>query len=167
MAISDDFDFKTNNCFMASGVQIPTGDASSALKTCSNPKGSGKRFKIVLLQADKSLDLVFNTAQENLEYDSTVVDANGNIIVDGEPTEEPIEESAFRIYRHIMKWATARPPMLPLLQTMVLRRSKEMAFVSRVSACRSAATIRTRPNSHPSRIQSKTMAFWRMASETN
>ena len=68
MAITDDFGFKTNNCFMSSGTDIPAVELDSKYnptldengdyifiegdtftKTCSNYRGSGKRFKVVLL----------------------------------------------------------------------------------------------------------------------
>jgi len=108
MAISDDFGFKTNNCIMASGdvILVEGGDET---KTCSNPQGTGKRFKIVLLQADKPLDLVFNVGQSPLTYDDDVVSINGKILIPDPEDETQLIESEedvdpFRIYRYIMKW---------------------------------------------------------------
>jgi hypothetical protein len=116
MAITDDFGFKTNNCFMASGEQIPIFDENeeiigSETKTCSNPQGSGKRFKMVLLRTDAPFDLVFNTATQDLtysKYDDTGLIVNGNgdpIDADGDTlTPDFLSEDVFRNYRFIMKW---------------------------------------------------------------
>jgi len=100
MAITDDFDFKTNNCFMASGEQIPT-EGGSELKSCSNPQGSGKRFKMVMLRDDAPLDLVFNTTTKDLNY--TNYQADPITDKDGNPTGNYLSEDIFRIYRFIMK----------------------------------------------------------------
>ena len=116
MAITDDFGFKTNNCFMASGEQIPIFDENEEIigsenKTCSNPQGSGKRFKMVLLRTDAPLDLVFNTKTQDLTYskygeDGLIVNGNGDPIdADGDGnTPDYLSEDIFRNYRFIMKW---------------------------------------------------------------
>jgi hypothetical protein len=88
MAITDDMQFKTNNCIMSSGTTIP--EAGGQTKSCSNPQGSSKRFKLVVLQADKPIDLVFNTTTKDLRYNNYL--------------ESDIQDDIFRIYRYIMKW---------------------------------------------------------------
>ena len=66
MAKTDDFDFGTNNCIMASGNTIPELTAPKNEKTCSNDQGTAKRFKLVVLKADTPIDLVFNTTTADL-----------------------------------------------------------------------------------------------------
>ena len=129
MAITDDFGFKTNNCFMSSGTDIPAVELDSKYnptldengdyifiegdtftKTCSNYRGSGKRFKVVLLQADKNFDLVFNTTKKDLKY--TKYDSDLIVNGKGEPidadlddlTPDYLSEDIYRTYRYIMKW---------------------------------------------------------------
>ncbi|UCB55209.1 MAG: choice-of-anchor F family protein [Thiotrichales bacterium] len=104
MAIADDFNFKSNNCIMSSGEEIPidvNGDGIyneadggvTQPKTCSNPQGASKRFKMVVLKADAPIDLVFNmTRGRPLEF------TNYEKLVDF-PAED-----WFRIYRYIMKF---------------------------------------------------------------
>ena len=73
MAITDDYEFKTNNCIMASGTTIPEPQNPAGLvKTCSNPQGSSKRFKLVVLKSDKPIDFVFNMTTEPLNYENYV-----------------------------------------------------------------------------------------------
>jgi hypothetical protein len=100
MAIADDFDFKTNNCVMASGEQIPIDANQDGIyndnvyedKTCSNPQGSSKRFKMVVLKADAPIDLVFNVVTKPLIFQNYERDVDF-------PTSD-----WFRIYRYIMKF---------------------------------------------------------------
>jgi hypothetical protein len=98
MAIADDFDFKTNNCIMSSGQEIPIDANADGIyndnvfipKTCGNPQGSSKRFKLVVLQTDQPIDIVFNMTRKVLDFSNfTVTDFN---------------DDWFRIYRYIMKF---------------------------------------------------------------
>jgi len=93
MAKTDDYDFKTNNCIMSSGTTIPEPQTPGGIeKTCSNPQGSSKRYKLVVMKADEPIDLVFNMTTTPLTY--TNYDA-----ADFAP-----DNDWFRIYRYIMKW---------------------------------------------------------------
>ncbi len=75
MVKTDDYEFKTNNCIMASGTTIPEPQTPGGIeKTCSNPQGSSKRFKLVVLKADEPIDLVFNMTTKSLEYANYDVD---------------------------------------------------------------------------------------------
>ncbi|MBE9564393.1 MAG: choice-of-anchor F family protein [Proteobacteria bacterium] len=85
MAISDDIAFKNNNCIMASG---PT-TAGGKVKTCSNPSGSSKRFKLVALKADAPIDIIFNTTTKDLDY----------AFYD----QIDVQDDIFRNYRYLMK----------------------------------------------------------------
>ncbi len=94
MAKTDDKNFKTNNCLMSSGTTIP--EDGGQVKTCSNPQGSSKRFKLVVLKADEPIDLMFNTTTKELVYSNY---------------EEPpltgdltVLDDVFRNYRYIMKF---------------------------------------------------------------
>jgi hypothetical protein len=88
MAITDDKEFKTNNCLMSSGGTIPEGGGQP--KTCSNPQGSSKRFKLVVLKADQPIDLMFNTETQDLTYEHY--------------DQVDIQDDIFRMYRYIMKF---------------------------------------------------------------
>ena len=98
MAITDDTKFKTQNCIMASGTEIPADiDGDGVIdegqfepKTCSNPQGESKRFKLVVLKADRNIDLVFNTTTKDLTYSNYEA--------------ADVEDDIFRIYRYIMKF---------------------------------------------------------------
>lgn len=98
MAKSDVDGFKTHNCIMASGAVIPPaveGDAP-LVKTCDNPQGSSKRFKMAVMKADTPIDMVFNLEPAPLTYENYI----------SLPTFDGVEESA-RIYRLIQKWGNA------------------------------------------------------------
>jgi len=98
MGITDDYTFKTNNCLMSSGTEIPVDQDENGIyddnvfidKTCGNPQGSSKRFKFMVLQADEPIDLVFNTTKQDLTYSNY--------------DEVDVQDDIFRIYRYIMKW---------------------------------------------------------------
>jgi len=107
MAFTDDPDFQNRNCIMSSGTAIlaPDPDDESKLvittKKCGNPPASAKRFKLVILQADQPIDLIFNMERKGLtyyEYDENPVpdvDPNGISLV--------VTDDIFRNYRLLMK----------------------------------------------------------------
>ena len=128
MAISDDPDFKKQNCIMASGDTIPfdvdkLGEPLPATdKKCGNGQGTSKRFKLVILQADQPIDLIFNTTN------TTFINADAVHLEAGESTDlvydyfyDPaqsdltpcpdltnpqcfdVTDDIFRNYRYIMK----------------------------------------------------------------
>jgi hypothetical protein len=92
MGISDDYSFNANNCIMASGATIPSGDP----KTCSNPPGTSKRFKMVVLKTGAPIDLHFNTYAKDLVFNN-VDDAD--FATAGLTTAD-----LFRAYRYLIKW---------------------------------------------------------------
>jgi hypothetical protein len=92
MSKSDIQGFKSKNCIMSSGTEIR--DQGTILpKDCSNPQGSSKRFKMVVLKADTPVDLVFNVEQYPLTYTN----------YDTFPELDGVEEVA-RVYRVLQKW---------------------------------------------------------------
>lgn len=95
MSYSDIDGFKSRNCIMAAGDVIPDPDNPGAVieKTCSNPQGSSKRFKMNVLIADVPIDLVYNVEPYPLTYTN----------YDSLPTFDGVEESG-RIYRALQKW---------------------------------------------------------------
>jgi len=106
MAISDDKQFKTNNCFMASGTTIPTEDGTSTEdKTCSNYQGSSKRFKLVVMKADAPIDLVFNTTNTVFKNNDPIHNVNDptTLVYDNYDAVD-VEDDIFRTYRYIMKF---------------------------------------------------------------
>jgi hypothetical protein len=100
MAKTDDFDFGTNNCIMASGNTIPELSAPNNEKTCSNAQGTAKRFKLVVLKADTPIDLVFNTETADLVYSDLNAVCNAAAV----PPDVDVCDDLFRNYRYIMKW---------------------------------------------------------------
>lgn len=118
MAISDDKKFKSNNCFMASGTEIPIDVDENGLyddnvfvdKKCSNPRGSSKRFKFVVLKADTPIDLVFNTTNtvfNNVDPIHAADDVTDLIYTNYTEPPDVIADDFFRIYRYIMKFGNA------------------------------------------------------------
>jgi len=112
MAKTDDFAFKTFNCIMASGSEVPTAVGGTTLKACSNAQGSSKRFKLVVLKTGEPIDLVFNTTdQVPLIYNAIEEDHDGDPITnptpiaDGASDGELAPEELIRVYRYIFKWA--------------------------------------------------------------
>jgi hypothetical protein len=101
MSKSDIDGFKSKNCIMAAGAEIPVpGPENPAIeKTCSNPQGSSKRFKMNVLKADANVDLVYNVETAPLTYENYDE-------TDGLPTFDGTEESG-RIYRVLQKWHNA------------------------------------------------------------
>jgi len=98
MSKSDVNGFKSRNCIMAAGDVIPDPDDPSLTipKTCSNPQGTAKRFKLNVLKPDVPIDLVYNVELEPLTYTN----------YDSLPTFDGVEESG-RIYRALQKWNNA------------------------------------------------------------
>jgi hypothetical protein len=95
MSKSDVDGFKSRNCIMAAGDEIPDPDVPDTTipKTCSNPQGTAKRFKMNVLKANEPIDLVYNVEQADLTYTN----------YDALPTFNGVEESG-RIYRALQKW---------------------------------------------------------------
>ena len=84
--------FKSRNCIMSSGSEIRLqGEIEE--KSCNNPQGSSKRFKMVVMQANTPVDLVFNVEEATLTYTN----------YDELPTYDGNVESG-RIYRVLQKW---------------------------------------------------------------
>jgi hypothetical protein len=115
MAISDDPDFKRKNCIMGSGETIPfdidkNGDPLPATdKKCGNGQGTSKRFKLVILQADQPIDLIFNTTNTTFSTTDPVKTASDltdlvYLNYDGElDPNGDVTDDIFRNYRYIMK----------------------------------------------------------------
>jgi hypothetical protein len=93
MAKSDIDGFKSRNCIMAAGQEIPQPGGVMIEKTCSNPQGSSKRFKLGLLKHNVPIDLVYNVEPADLTYTN----------YDTLPTFDGVEESG-RIYRILQKF---------------------------------------------------------------
>ena len=102
MAKSDIDGFKSRNCIMAAGQEIPQPGGVTIEKTCSNPQGSSKRFKLGLLKHNEPIDLVYNVEPADLTYTN----------YDTLPTFDGVEESG-RIYRILQKFnnTTATDPI--------------------------------------------------------
>lgn len=99
--VTDDFDFPVNNCIMASGERPSAEFPDSVVpKTCSDPEGSSKRYKLVVTEPDVPIDLVFDLGLKDIRYKGIK-----------DPSDDGGEElSAFkeeyglgRIYRWIQK----------------------------------------------------------------
>ena len=107
MAMTDDIGFQNNNCIMSSGLLIidsETGEPTK--KTCDNPPASAKRFKLVILQADEPVDIVFNMTEKDLKYFNYFdppEDVNVAYPDSGLPPIEDITDDIFRNYRYLMK----------------------------------------------------------------
>lgn len=95
MAITDDLDFQNSNCIMSSGFIIIGEDGKATKKTCGNPPASAKRFKLVILQADQPIDIIFNMETKGLTYYE----------YDENPTDPSLDVTGdiFRNYRYLMK----------------------------------------------------------------
>ena len=106
MVISDDKNFKSNHCFMASGTTIPTEDGTGTLdKKCSNYQGSSKRFKFVILKADTPIDLQFNMTNTVFNNTDPIHTANDPTnLVYNNYDQVDVQDDIFRIYRYIMKF---------------------------------------------------------------
>ncbi|MFO8004443.1 choice-of-anchor F family protein, partial [Thioalkalivibrio sp.] len=118
--VSDDDNFKVNNCIMASGkaTDEDTGEVLATDKICSDYQGSSKRYKLVITEAFDAgagvngVDLVFNTGVKDMTYDADIetldgnagitagVDANGDGLIDD---TDDTDVEVGRIYRVIQK----------------------------------------------------------------
>ncbi|MES1944455.1 hypothetical protein PC39_10077 [Salinisphaera sp. PC39] len=85
--VTNDLNFPRRNCLMASGTDATSGER----KTCSDPQGSSKRFRLAITEPDQPVDLVFNTGNADLVYADPI-----------DPTAEDFEVG--RIYRVIQKY---------------------------------------------------------------
>jgi hypothetical protein len=93
MSKSDIDGFKSRNCIMAAGEVIPQPGGLFIEKTCSNPQGSSKRFKLGILKHNVPIDLVYNVEPADLTYTN----------YDTLPTFDGVPESG-RIYRILQKF---------------------------------------------------------------
>ncbi|MEX2498497.1 MAG: choice-of-anchor F family protein [Wenzhouxiangellaceae bacterium] len=67
--VTDDLDFPTNNCVMASGERESDDFPGSIVpKTCSDAQGSSKRYFLEVTEADTPVDLVLDTGVKILRY---------------------------------------------------------------------------------------------------
>ncbi|CAA0116833.1 Uncharacterised protein [BD1-7 clade bacterium] len=99
--VTDDLDFPTNNCVMASG-EIESADHPGTIlpKTCSDAEGSSKRYFLELTKSDVPVDIAFNLGAKEIRYKG----------VKNPSTDEGAELKEFRdsygigrIYRVIQK----------------------------------------------------------------
>jgi len=109
MAKTGDTDFKLWNCIMASGSSIPDGPDPNTLpddKSCGNPQGSSKRFKMTVLQTGADIDLHFNVAAQPLTLDAIGQDDPLDATFDdGDNNDAALGTDAmFRLYRILFKW---------------------------------------------------------------
>lgn len=67
--VTDNFDFPTNNCIMASG-EIESTDFPGTIvaKTCSDDEGSSKRYFLELTESDAPVDLAFDLGVKDIRY---------------------------------------------------------------------------------------------------
>ncbi len=100
MAKADVDGFKSRNCIMAAGQEIPQPGGVAIEKNCNNPQGSSKRFKMGLLKMDQPLDLVYNVEPADLTYNNYDTLPTFDVVGDG---LGPIEESG-RVYRILQKF---------------------------------------------------------------
>lgn len=99
--VTDDLDFPTNNCIMASGER-ESQDFSGTIvpKTCSDPASSSKRYFLEIVDADTPVDLVFDVGMKDIRYKG-VKDPEDD---GGEALDAFREEFGIgRIYRVIQK----------------------------------------------------------------
>jgi hypothetical protein len=106
MSYRDVDGFKSRNCIMAAGDTIPVpGPENPAIKkTCNNPQGASKRFKMNILKADTPIDLVYTVEQADLTY--TNYDDLPSVDITADGVDNPVEESG-RIYRVLQKFHNA------------------------------------------------------------
>jgi uncharacterized repeat protein (TIGR01451 family) len=87
--VTNDESFGIRNCIMASGEREATGP-----KTCGDPQGSAKRFKMKVTEVETPVDLVFDTGLGPMTYEDGLDD---DILAD--------EVEIGRIYRVLQKWS--------------------------------------------------------------
>ncbi len=62
-------DYKLKHCIMASGLRPDENDPDTLVaKSCGDPQSSAKRYKLVATDAGTGVDLVFDTAEQDLTY---------------------------------------------------------------------------------------------------
>lgn len=100
-AVTDDLDFPTNNCIMASGERESADFPGTIIpKTCSDPESSSKRYFLEIVQADTPVDMVFDVGLKDIRYKGVKDPATDG----GEALAEFREEFGIgRIYRVIQK----------------------------------------------------------------
>lgn len=99
--VTDDFEFPVNNCIMASGERESTEFPGTVVpKTCSDPQGSSKRYKLEVTESDVPIDLVFDLGVKDIRYKGIKDPAD-----DGGEALETFKETygIGRIYRVIQK----------------------------------------------------------------
>lgn len=65
--VTDDFDFPTNNCIMASG-EMEIAPGTIVPKTCSDAEGSSKRYFLEVTSSDVPVDMVFDLGVRDIRY---------------------------------------------------------------------------------------------------
>src|SRR6056297_3529233 len=67
--VTDDFDFPTNNCIMASGERDSADFPGTVIpKLCSDPPSSSKRYFLEIVEANTPVDLVFDVGVKDIRY---------------------------------------------------------------------------------------------------
>jgi len=67
--VTDDFDFPTNNCIMASGERDSADFPGTVIpKLCSDPPSSSKRYFLEIVEANTPVDLVFDVGIKDIRY---------------------------------------------------------------------------------------------------
>ncbi|MFO7788379.1 MAG: choice-of-anchor F family protein [Halospina sp.] len=99
--VTDDLDFPTNNCIMASGERESTQFPETVVpKICSDAPGSSKRYFLEIRDAGVPVDLVFDVGLKDIRYGGVKDPADDG----GEALEAFREEYGIgRIYRVIQK----------------------------------------------------------------
>ncbi|WP_372988376.1 choice-of-anchor F family protein [Marinobacter sp.] len=99
--VTDDLEFPTNNCIMASGER-PSADFPDTVvpKTCSDPASSSKRYFLEIRDADVPVDMVFDVGMKDIRYKGVKDPSEDG----GEALEAFRQEFGIgRIYRVIQK----------------------------------------------------------------
>lgn len=108
--VTDDPDFPTNNCIMASGGR-PSADDPTVMvpKTCSDDDGSSKRYFLEIMHANTPVDMVFDIGTKEIRYKGVKSDSDAST-GSGDSDGGPVTVSQFRdefgfgrIYRVLQK----------------------------------------------------------------
>jgi hypothetical protein len=99
--VTDDFDFPTNNCIMASGERESVDFPGTIVpKLCSDPASSSKRYFLEIRTADVPVDMVFDVGLKDIRYGGVKDPVDDG----GEALEAFRQEYGIgRIYRVIQK----------------------------------------------------------------
>ncbi|MDO6822994.1 choice-of-anchor F family protein [Marinobacter sp. 1_MG-2023] len=97
-AVTDDLDFPTNNCIMASGEIVDDELGVAVPKTCSDSESSSKRYFLEIRTADQPVDMVFDVGLKDIRYKGVKSDDGGE-----ELAAFREEYGIGRIYRVIQK----------------------------------------------------------------